>query len=821
MTKHLIQYRNNSLVRACVREARLHIRNKRAFQAYLSYYQICLLEDSCTGIVSRLRSLATDLRVSLNCTPLVAVIIPAYNAADTIEASITSVIEQVGTSVLPLVVNDASDDQTLTVVRRLQGLQPLLGLLSLPVNRGSYFAVNVGLSALAHLPFTHFILHGADDVMNANKLSTQLSLLKQHNAQVCSSGYIRRCQTTNSVLGQSRNGHSMALFTKQVFTLLGYYDTTRFGGDSEYYRRAVAALGKSAVISTSQPLTTAFTATSNLTVTIPENSAIRQTYELRYKRSHSLMLRHQNFFKSFCPPVSAFPVPRLHFGNLHSIVGMATTPNRQTSALEAAQSLAQQVDRLFIYQNGFYNPDPYQGLHNVTVVSSLQAGCDKGDAGKFYFTHEKASYYFSADDDLIYPPDYIKVLTKRLQDLNNKCIITCHGRLMRPKATSFYKHIASAFRCLDNVPSHAYVHFGGTGVMGFYLPTFRPSFRAFSAPNMADIWVGLWARQLNVPIHVLEHYEHWLKYSDKHDHAQTIFSKYKRRCFIQDILLRRLDTRCVLTYTASGDKRLVSTERYVSSLRNQNSGISFGIVRKPRLAVLTCVYGRPEITKIFKKHLLSVEHQLSNTYTFLNIIVDSETSNEALFAQDCHFVYLNANNNPLSNKWQAGLTYLKDLQWDNLLILGSDDLMTYELLMRYQALIANNIDLIGLQDLYMYKLSTATLYYWAGYNPKHKRHGETIGLGRCLSRRLVSGMGYKLWDAGLQKNLDGNMMKNIRSSSFEFQSQAMRCQATSLAVDIKTEANVTSLEEFKDELQVIHSGPAYSCVKHLMHASSL
>jgi succinoglycan biosynthesis protein ExoO len=82
---------------------------------------------------SRLVSAASRSEIG---TPVASVVIPAYNAAATIEMAIVSVLEQSLTSLEVLVVDDCSTDDTRGVVAALCRADPRLSLLRTPINLG-------------------------------------------------------------------------------------------------------------------------------------------------------------------------------------------------------------------------------------------------------------------------------------------------------------------------------------------------------------------------------------------------------------------------------------------------------------------------------------------------------------------------------------------------------------------------------------------------------------------------------------------------------------------------------------------------------------
>jgi succinoglycan biosynthesis protein ExoO len=78
--------------------------------------------------------------------PRVTVLIPAYNAADTLEIAVISVLRQTERSFELLIIDDASPDATLEVARRLEAAHPRIRVLAMEKNGGKVAAMNRGMA---------------------------------------------------------------------------------------------------------------------------------------------------------------------------------------------------------------------------------------------------------------------------------------------------------------------------------------------------------------------------------------------------------------------------------------------------------------------------------------------------------------------------------------------------------------------------------------------------------------------------------------------------------------------------------------------------
>jgi hypothetical protein len=150
-----------------------------------------------------------------------------------------------------------------------------------------------------------------------------------------------------------------------------------------------------------------------------------------------------------------------------------------------------------------------------------------GDGFKFLRLDESDGYYFTIDDDIIYPPNYSDYLIDSYNKYNGKYIVTLHGRsFLKFPITSYYRSQHVSYRCLGDVNKDTFVQFGGTGVMMFHTNLLKFSHKNILKPNMADIWLSIFAREKNISIMCLKHDKNFLKYQ-KEVGNETIYDNYR------------------------------------------------------------------------------------------------------------------------------------------------------------------------------------------------------------------------------------------------------------------------------------------------------
>jgi GT2 family glycosyltransferase len=173
------------------------------------------------------------------------------------------------------------------------------------------------------------------------------------------------------------------------------------------------------------------------------------------------------------------------------IVGIATFKGREELLKRTIESLDGQVDKIIIYDN--------------------EVNKDLTDNGKFYglSLQKKACYYFSCDDDIIYPPNYIQHTIQAIEKYN--CIVTYHGRKLKGKGLEYY-HGHDAYSAFKNVSQDMEVDIAGTGVSAFKTSYFNPIDLIHSEhKKMSDVIFSLEAKKQSKKIQIIIHGQEWIK----------------------------------------------------------------------------------------------------------------------------------------------------------------------------------------------------------------------------------------------------------------------------------------------------------------------
>lgn len=183
---------------------------------------------------------------------LVTVIMPAWNAEKTLRKAANSILMQTWQNIELIIVDDASDDSTWMVMKEIAESDTRVKIFRNKVNVGPYVSKNIGLMNAKGDWITG---HDADDWAHPQRLENHLAFVLRDNECDASLTYMVRMESSGiftkfanigstSIDGIARISSISAMF-KSAFikSQLGFWDSVRFGADSEMIARATKILG--------------------------------------------------------------------------------------------------------------------------------------------------------------------------------------------------------------------------------------------------------------------------------------------------------------------------------------------------------------------------------------------------------------------------------------------------------------------------------------------------------------------------------------------------------------------------------------------------
>ncbi|MGM8885716.1 glycosyltransferase family 2 protein [Psychrobacter sp. 1U2] len=190
----------------------------------------------------------------------VTVIVTTYNARETIESCIHSLLMQTWRNLEVIVVDDASTDDTLLRLRSLNSRYKGLTVIALPKNVGTFAAKSIG----AQYATGEFLTcQDSDDWAHPQKIAEQVQpLIEDASIIATTSHWLRLDHDGQYYIRQlypfMRQNPASPLFRlAKVKKEIGLWHIVRTGADSEFFERLKLVFGSDKIIVVKKPLTIA------------------------------------------------------------------------------------------------------------------------------------------------------------------------------------------------------------------------------------------------------------------------------------------------------------------------------------------------------------------------------------------------------------------------------------------------------------------------------------------------------------------------------------------------------------------------------------
>jgi len=193
------------------------------------------------------------------------------------------------------------------------------------------------------------------------------------------------------------------------------------------------------------------------------------------------------------------------------IGGMATIPERQSTLQEVLSRLAPQFDELHVYLNRYEKKPSIGKLKNIALHLSDNYG-DLGAKGKYFglnFSKED-DYYFSLDDDFLYPNDYVQSLKNAISRYKDMVAVCVHGSIFGDPLDWYFERI-STFSARQELKCDRFINLAGSGTFACKLSSFPIQFLDVMPRTMCDLQISIKANKLRVPLVSIKRNNNWLR----------------------------------------------------------------------------------------------------------------------------------------------------------------------------------------------------------------------------------------------------------------------------------------------------------------------
>lgn len=514
--------------------------------------------------------------------PLVTVVMTSHNAEETVEAAVESMLMQSYPNLEVIICDDASTDRTWSILQALEERTGgALKIIRMARNGGTYLAKNVAIKA-ARGDFILF--QDSDDYSHPYRVACQVEpLLDDVTLIATRTKYARFDPDTFKVIRREGHAAKLGLITlcvrRSVFGEIGYFDAVRKAGDDEWFRRLRRLCGDHSIRDLSVSLYNAELRENSLIAdmvkVMPDgsigqsSSATRRAYVKMFTKRHEDMSLDRNWYQANFPAYPAkaqqeYPkgVAAMSPKRPPVIGAVCSIPRRKDVFAKVIERILPQVDKLHVYLDKYEEIPDFLSSDKITISHCADYDIDFRDNAKFlHFDRCKQEYpdgfyYFTFDDDIDYPYDYVRHLIHGVEEYNRVAVVGVHGVLLVENPQKYSRQRVVYHFAADDVNSPVLVNNLGTGTVAFWSGAFSSiDPRKWGAGGMVDIDFSITARSEAVPLVCIERHAGWMVPHELSEDDVPLFSENKKK---EAVIKSKLDAHQPWGY--AGIKRVLEKQ---------------------------------------------------------------------------------------------------------------------------------------------------------------------------------------------------------------------------------------------------------------------
>jgi len=226
-------------------------------------------------------------------------------------------------------------------------------------------------------------------------------------------------------------------------------------------------------------------------------------------------------------------------GDLRVVAGIASIPSRVLALQKAIASMWEQVDQLEVVLNGYGSVPEWLRHPRISVAVSQEVG-DYADNAKFLGIDKYDDcHYFTIDDDIQYPRDYVVRMRERLATYGEAAAVGVHGVFIPRSPQGFMDRRVHCF--WNGLATDQLVSYVGTGTLALnrrLLPDSALSM--FSDSGMSDLFIGAYLKSTRAPVICIGRPANWLTKIDT-PNSSSLWQDVQRNSDRQSQLLKSME----------------------------------------------------------------------------------------------------------------------------------------------------------------------------------------------------------------------------------------------------------------------------------------
>jgi len=200
---------------------------------------------------------------------------------------------------------------------------------------------------------------------------------------------------------------------------------------------------------------------------------------------------------------------------MRRIFSLATILEREENLESVVLSIIKQADMLFINLINYKKIPDFLFKYNNIVINKFE---NKGSEIKFnnYNDINDDDYFFTIDDDILYPEDYSDILIENMIKYENKAVCCVHGSIINLNQKNNFHNTKGglgrkSYHFVRELNENKLIMIPGTGTSCFYKKTFKLNLNEVKVSNMIDSYVGCFLYEQKILIYSIKRSNNWLK----------------------------------------------------------------------------------------------------------------------------------------------------------------------------------------------------------------------------------------------------------------------------------------------------------------------
>lgn len=188
---------------------------------------------------------------------------------------------------------------------------------------------------------------------------------------------------------------------------------------------------------------------------------------------------------------------------------MAVIPERIKNVPIIISKILPQCDFLYVNLVGF-SAVPDFLAHEKIIVNIFERG---GSEVRFfnYVEQDPNTYFFTVDDDILYPADYTEKMVSAMAAYDNLAVICVHGSIVDlTRNENYYSEGRKVYSFKSYLPHERMVMLPGVGTSCFFRSNVLIDYSDFVHKNMSDVFVGVFLAKQRVKIFATKRESDWL-----------------------------------------------------------------------------------------------------------------------------------------------------------------------------------------------------------------------------------------------------------------------------------------------------------------------